>query len=75
MNFARVWILRLIRLGTGVRPYTGIPMTDCRLRAKPMHGLEATIHPRPDYRRQTGTICPLKECGAIGRMWMLVHAD
>ena len=71
MNFARAWILRLIRLGTGVRPYTGIPMTDCRLRAKPMHGLKQRYTQGPTIAAADWHTCLLKECGAIGRMWRL----
>lgn len=75
MNFARAWILRLIRLGTGVRPYTGIPHDRLQAAREANARLEATIHPRPDYRRRRLAHLPPER---VRRYWEnveAVHAD
>jgi len=68
MNFARAWILRLIRLGTGVRPYTGIPHD--RLQAA-REALSAPLKPNPDYRRRRLAHLPPER---VRRYWENVEA-
>ena len=75
MNFARAWISRLIRLVTGrVNP---TPSQKDRLQAarEANARLEATIHPRPDYRRRRLAHLPPHR---VRRYWEnveAVHAD
>jgi hypothetical protein len=76
MNFARAWISRLISLaktGLGIAP---VPMKDRLQAAREANArLEATIHPRPDYRRRRLAHLPPER---VRRYWEnveAVHAD